>query len=357
MPDIGAGFSAYINGELIIDIVAGHADPARTTLYRKDSLTPIFSSGKAVMAIVVASLVSKGLLKYEDPIAKYWPEFAAGGKEKVTVSDVLAHVGGVAYLDPEWMPSIEEMMDLDTLASKIAGQPHNFAGERKVTYHAAMGGCFLNEVVRRVDPKKRSCGVILREDIMPLLDSTHDGKAEIYCGLPATVDMARLATMRGYPRNRLIARAVLPGWLTGSPIPAELLAMRSDAGLMKALGSIPKVTGPGLLEGGGQELFKPEGSSYAMLSNASSLAKLASVMALGGLPLVSAETFKEAHSDLQPSPMMCLGRKMTVGGLGRIDKAAPVVFDGFENPSGNGYEYYGWYGYFPGRRVLESQTD
>lgn len=347
LPDIGASFSAYINGECVVDIYAGNADLNGTRPYTETTINPIFSSGKAVMAIVVAKLVSEGHINYEDPIAKYWPEFAQGGKEKVTVSDVLAHVGGVAWLDPDFLPTNEQVCDLDELAKKIAGQPHNFKGERRVTYHAACGGFFLNEVVRRVDPKKRSCGTILREDIMPLLDLEYGTqgnktKAEIYCGLPESLE-SRVAIMKPYPQRRLIARALLPGFITGSPLPAELLEMRNDAGLIKALSSIPKTTGPNIFQGG-MEAFRGEGSSYNMVSNASSLAKLLSIMSLGGSPIVSPEVFKKALTDLEPAPTVCLGRVMTVGGFGRINKKSPVVFDGFENPVTDEYKWYGWHG-------------
>lgn len=347
--EIGAGFAAYVDGECVIDVVAGHADPARTKAYTAETLNPIFSNGKAVMAIVVAKLVSEGRLSYSDTMAKHWPEFAAGGKEGVTVSDVLAHIGGVAWVDPDRLPTAAELSDLDALAQKIAGQPHNYPGQRLPVYHAALGGCFLNEVVRRADPKNRSCGQILREDIVPLLNShpvpAGTRPAEIYCGLPSNVDRSRIALMRQYPTSRLLARAILPGFITGDPLPKELLAIRKDKHLMNALASIPPVPkGAKTIFQGGLESFDGEASSFNMISNASSLARLASVMALGGSPVVNTAAFEEAHSDVQPAPVVCLGRKMAVGGLGIINKKSPVLSNGFANEESEDYKWFGWHG-------------
>ncbi|KAI9034558.1 beta-lactamase/transpeptidase-like protein [Hyaloraphidium curvatum] len=334
--EIGASFAAFVDGECVADLVGGWKDPGRTAEFDTTTVAPVFSCGKAVMAIIVAKLVSEGRLRYEDRVADIWPEFAAGSKDRVTVSDVLAHVGGVSWLDPEFRPSPEELRDLDALAKKIAAAPHNWGGERKATYSAAVGGFFLNEVVRRVDPKGRSCSAILKEDILPLLDGG-DRPAEIYCGLPEDFDHSRLATVKVYNPLRLLARMLTPGFISGCPLPSEYYQILFDRGTLKALTSIPRFKEQ-------KDMFLGEASSYNMVSNARSLASLASLMSLGGSPLVGAETLSAALADLEPSPTVVLGRQMAVGGFGKLQKKAPVVFSDFPNPIDERYCWYGWHG-------------
>ena len=81
-------------------------------------------------------LVDKGLIKYEDKIATYWPEFSQGNKENVTLSELLGHRAGVTYLDRA--PTFTELADLDQLAILLAAQPHNFNGKSVQGYHAVI---------------------------------------------------------------------------------------------------------------------------------------------------------------------------------------------------------------------------
>jgi CubicO group peptidase (beta-lactamase class C family) len=115
-----------------------------------------------MMGLVVSHLVDKKLLKFDTPVSKYWPEFSQGGKEEVTVSDLLSHRGGLLKLSKDRIPTLKEFKDLDLVASKIAAEKHAFDGLDVVGYEGAVGGWFVNELVRRVDPKKRSMGVIIQ---------------------------------------------------------------------------------------------------------------------------------------------------------------------------------------------------
>ena len=75
----GARFSVCIDGEPVIDLWGGWADAAQTAPYGRDTLTPVFSAGKAVMALLIATCVERGLLDYEGPVARYWPDFGQAG--------------------------------------------------------------------------------------------------------------------------------------------------------------------------------------------------------------------------------------------------------------------------------------
>ncbi|KAJ3006012.1 UNVERIFIED_CONTAM: hypothetical protein HDU68_004309 [Siphonaria sp. JEL0065] len=125
--DLGSQFSLYVKGELKADIATGFTNRTFKVPYAQDTLQLVFSSSKLVTSSIIAHLT--GRLSFDDKISKYWPEFAQGGKENVTVAQFLSHRGGVAFLDPERVPTPEDLVDLDLLANKIAGQPHNFDGK------------------------------------------------------------------------------------------------------------------------------------------------------------------------------------------------------------------------------------
>ena len=87
-PDYSAQLSAYVGGQQVVDLWAGPHQGA-------DTLTGVFSCTKGVSALTLARLVEAGELDLEAPVARYWPEFAAAGKESVTVTQLLSHQAGV----------------------------------------------------------------------------------------------------------------------------------------------------------------------------------------------------------------------------------------------------------------------
>src|SRR5918997_2379863 len=94
----GGGGGAMVvvqRGETVADLAVGWADRARTRRWTTDTLAVSFSTTKGVASTVLHRLVERGLLGYDDPIAQHWPEFAAGGKERVTVRDLLTHRAGL----------------------------------------------------------------------------------------------------------------------------------------------------------------------------------------------------------------------------------------------------------------------
>ncbi|GET64181.1 serine hydrolase [Rhizophagus irregularis DAOM 181602=DAOM 197198] len=164
--EVGAQVSVYYNNELVVDLSCGFADVSTGKPYDDSTLQLVFSSTKVLSGIVVARLVEQGLLDYNSPISKYWPEFAQGGKENVTLLDLMVHRAGVGFIDSHDM-SVQDLYDLDNLSEILAKQPHNFNGVPKRAYHGISRGWYLNEIVRRVDPRHRTIGRIVSEDIVP----------------------------------------------------------------------------------------------------------------------------------------------------------------------------------------------
>ena len=99
--EIGAGFALRLEGETVVDIHAGWADRKKSRDWEADTLVPVYSTGKAVAALVMGKLVDRGLLDYEARVADYWPEFAAGGKSEVTVAQALSHQAGLSGIAEE----------------------------------------------------------------------------------------------------------------------------------------------------------------------------------------------------------------------------------------------------------------
>lgn len=182
--DIGAGLAVYRHGEIIVDLVGGFRDAAKTMPWTHDTVANIWSSTKGVTAIAFARLVDRGLVRYEDRVAAYWPEFAAAGKEQVTVGELVSHQAG---LNGFRMPTtVEDFGDWDLVTGRLAEQAPFWPPGEDTSYHAMTYGFLVGEVARRItglDPR----ALIEREVAAPL-------GADIQIGL-RTSDVGRVADL------------------------------------------------------------------------------------------------------------------------------------------------------------------
>ncbi len=96
--EIGIQVAAYVHGRLALEAHAGSADTATGWMVDEKTFFPSYSTGKGIAALVVAVLMERGVLDYAAPVATYWPEFGAHGKESITVGDVLTHRAGLPSL-------------------------------------------------------------------------------------------------------------------------------------------------------------------------------------------------------------------------------------------------------------------
>ncbi|MCQ8184970.1 serine hydrolase domain-containing protein [Parvularcula maris] len=147
--DLGASVAVIIEGETVIDIAGGYQDKAKTLPYEPRTLTCVFSSGKAVCAALIAAAVSEGKLAYDEPVATYWPDFAAKGKEKITVAQALSHQAGLAAFTEEKDPAI--WVDWEATCAALAEmaplwEPGTASGYGPQTY-----GFIAGELLRRVN--------------------------------------------------------------------------------------------------------------------------------------------------------------------------------------------------------------
>ncbi|SMD10300.1 serine hydrolase domain-containing protein [Kibdelosporangium aridum] len=139
--DYAGQLVAYVRGELVVDLWSGPE-------FTADTLTGVFSSTKGAAHLVVALLVQDGVLDPDQRVSHYWPEFAAEGKQDITLREVLAHRAGVVGADAGF--SLEELADDRLIAARIAGQRPYWRPGTAFGYHAWVIGALTGEVVRRV---------------------------------------------------------------------------------------------------------------------------------------------------------------------------------------------------------------
>src|SRR6185295_2252450 len=94
--EVGASFAAVRDGKPVVDLWAGHADAERSRPWQRDTIVNVFSTTKAPTALCAHILVDRGLLDVDAPVARYWPEFAQAGKERITTRQLLSHSAGLA---------------------------------------------------------------------------------------------------------------------------------------------------------------------------------------------------------------------------------------------------------------------
>lgn len=161
--ELGAGFTLIRDGEILVDIHAGHSDRKGEQPWTAETIVPVFSTGKAITALVVAWLVDQERLDYDAPVAEVWPEFAQAGKGEVTLAQALSHQAGLPGYPEEMEPS--DWFDRELMESRFAAMAPMWPLGEGSGYHPISYGVIADAVVRRADAKGRTVGAILREEI------------------------------------------------------------------------------------------------------------------------------------------------------------------------------------------------
>jgi len=146
--DLGAACAVYRSGRLVVDLWGGVADAPSGRAWDRDTAAVMFSCTKGVLAICAYVLVQEGRLQLDAPIARYWPEFAAHGKEAITVREALSHRAGLATLDADL--TLEEVLAWDPVVRAIEAQAPLAAPSAGHLYHSMTYGWLAGEVIRRL---------------------------------------------------------------------------------------------------------------------------------------------------------------------------------------------------------------
>ena len=160
----GLQVSVHLDGRPYLEAWGGFADAARTIPVERDTLFNIFSVTKAVTATAAHLQIDRGALGLDEPIATYWPEFAARGKRAATVRDALTHRTSVPQL-PE-VRGLAELADWPRMAAAVADLAPQWPVGTQTAYHAHTFGWIVGELVRRTDPAGRPLDVFVRDELV-----------------------------------------------------------------------------------------------------------------------------------------------------------------------------------------------
>lgn len=202
--EVGASVCVTIEGEAVVDLWGGVADRASGKPWERDTIGLVWSCTKGATALCAHMLASRGLLDVDEPVARYWPEFAQAGKEAVPVRLLLDHQAGLPAVRPPLRPGglYDWQYMIDLLA---AAEPFWPPGARQ-GYHASTFGHLVGELVRRVSGK--DVGTFFREEVAePLGLDFHIGLPEAHEGRVAPTLRAD-PLPKGEPPWRFLAAAL-----------------------------------------------------------------------------------------------------------------------------------------------------
>jgi CubicO group peptidase (beta-lactamase class C family) len=194
--EIGAAVAAYWNGEKVVDLWGGRRSPMGDAPWMQDTMVAVMSTTKGMSAMTLAVANARGWLYYDVPVARYWPEFAQNGKGAITVRQLLGHEAGLVLLDEKL--TVEKLRDLDYLARLLARQTPAWPPGTRHGYHTMTIGLYMQELIRRVDPARRSLGRFFHDEIAVPLG------LEFYIGLPPEIPDERIAELKTLSRSRAL---------------------------------------------------------------------------------------------------------------------------------------------------------
>jgi CubicO group peptidase (beta-lactamase class C family) len=183
--ELGAACSAFVSGRCVVDLWGGSRDLKRIDPWQEDTMALLMSTTKGLSALTLAVAHSRGLFDYDAPVAHYWPEFGRNGKSKVTVAQLLSHQAGVCAIDTPL--TLDLLSNPDALAEVLARQIPAWEPGTRHGYHAVSLGLYQSELLRRVDPQRRSLGAFFQQEVVRKLGHG------MYIGLPREVSDSQLA--------------------------------------------------------------------------------------------------------------------------------------------------------------------
>ena len=214
--EIGAACVVHRDGRKVVDLWGGYRDGVKRKPWESDTVVTMFSTSKGVAAATMALAHARGLLDYDRTVADYWPEFAQSGKEHVTVRQLLSHQAGLAVIDQPL--SVADLADRAVMADALAAQVPGWVPGTRHGYHGISLGWYEGELLRRIDPQKRTLGRFFAEEIAGPL------KLDFFFGLPADLDPDRRAVIHGWKPAELVLhlRQMPPAFVLGFLNPRSL---------------------------------------------------------------------------------------------------------------------------------------
>jgi len=172
--EVGASVAVSQGGEMVVDLWAGYADAEMSKPWDKDTIVLVFSTTKVITTLCALILIDRGLIDIDSSVARYWPEFAQNGKDKVLVRHIFNHSSGL----PAWDPPIPftTIYNWDKTIETLANQPLWWEPGTQCGYHTYTYGFLVGELIRRVSG--RTPGVFLKEEVTSKIG------ADFHIGIP-----------------------------------------------------------------------------------------------------------------------------------------------------------------------------
>lgn len=286
--EVGAACAVYHRGEKVVDLWGGLRDPKTNSAWLEDTLVLVFSTTKGMSSLALAVAHSRGLFAYDENVSTYWPEFAQGGKENVTVRQLLAHQAGVCAIDEPM--DLELLGDADRVADAIAKQEPLWEPGTAHGYHTISLGWYESELLRRVDPRHRTVGRYFADEVAEPIG------LEFYIGLPDDVPDERIAEIQAawYRTRMLLNLSKLPKKFVKDFLNPKTITARTFAN-PKVLGSPVRYN-----ERGMRSIELPASNGIGQVR---SIAEAYGEFATGGLRLgITPETMGELRTPAVAPP-------------------------------------------------------
>lgn len=178
--ELGVQAAVYLEGELVAEVCAGRISSQSSARVAPDTLFPVCSTGKGILATIIHCLAERGILDYHRPIADYWPEFGANGKAGITVQHALAHQAGIPQL-PEFH-SLDEACDFDAACARVAALSPQWPAGSTMQYHSRTWGWIVGGLAQKA--AGRSLQRLLLEEVTQPLGIAKD----MFFGITETAD-------------------------------------------------------------------------------------------------------------------------------------------------------------------------
>jgi CubicO group peptidase (beta-lactamase class C family) len=176
--EVGAAVCVYLDGVPVVDLWGGTADATTGRPWMSDSVVLVYSSTKGVTSVCANLLIERGAIDPAATVASYWPEFAAAGKDAITVAQLLSHQAGLPLVEGDF--TLDEVLAWDPMVRALAAQEPIWPPGTRHGYHMRTFGWLVGELIRRVDG--RSVGTFLREEVAEPLG------LDFWIGLPAEIE-------------------------------------------------------------------------------------------------------------------------------------------------------------------------
>jgi CubicO group peptidase (beta-lactamase class C family) len=294
--DVGASVAIYHHGRCVVDVAGGAFAPGSDRAYDRDTLQLVFSTTKGIASIAVAMCVQRGLLRYDEKVSTYWPEFASEGKGDATVTQLLSHQCGLITIDGI---TLEEALDWDTITARLANAAPEWPIGSGHGYHALTFGWLAGELVRRVDG--RSLGRFVADEIAAPLG------VDLWIGLPESEEHRVSPLIGGLGvTNEAMDPAV-------KAMIDQVIGPGTRGG--RALSLSGAFSGDGVFNR--RDVHAAEIPAANAITNASALARVyaATLTPIDGVQLLDAGTRDRARTQVTPpdEPDLCLVMPTTFG--------------------------------------------